>query len=366
MSMDALRFEFRISDFDLGLLPVDAAVLKGNPDLLRESIEAYFGDYFKRVGGEAKIVATRETVSVTWTPFAVSDFDNLKRHALDLLKDGAAAQARPIIETLLRQGQADSDLALNYAMALSDLGMAEDAVGLLERLTQAEPGNASAWNALGVAYWKLERLDEAGKALARAYELAPEDGHVLKNHGALLLKKSVSDARPILAKAAELLPNDQSALYNLGLCLHRAGDFEKAFGFLGRAVEAAPYSALAETCRELLSQWSMENLRREAPAGVKMDAVMYCLAALRGFAGMDGSRRKSITTEIALLGRDGLDIAGSDKKYSLRSMPGRYSGLELLAWMYAGMKQLAPDADPEIDLEREYALAMDLYKGRKG
>lgn len=366
MSMDALRFEFAIADFDLGLLPVDASVLKGNPDILRESIEGYLGDCFKRVGGEANIVARGDAVSVTWTPFAVSDFDNLKRHALALLKEGAAAQARPIIETLLKRGKPDSDLALNYAMALSDLGLAQDAVGLLERLAQAEPGNASAWNALGVAYWKLERLDEAGKALERAYALAPEDGHVLKNHGALLLKRSVSDARPILAKAAELLPNDQSALYNLGLCLHRTGDFEKAFGVLRRAVDVSPYSALAETCRELLSQWSMENLRQEAPAGVKMDAVMYCLAALRGFAGMDEARRKSITAEIALLGRDGLDIAGSDKKYSLRTMPGKFSGLELLAWMYAGMKQLAPGADPGIDLGREYDLAMDLFKGRKG
>lgn len=364
--MDALRFEFAIADFDLGLLPVDASVLKGNPDLLRESIEGYLGDCFKRVGGEANIVARGDAVSVTWTPFAVSDFDNLKRHALALLKEGAAAQARPIIETLLKRGKPDSDLALNYGMVLSDLGYAADAAELLERLAKTEPGNASAWNALGVAYWKLERLDDAGLALERAYALAPGDGHVLKNHGALLLKKSPADALPILSEAVRLLPEDQSALYNLGLCLHRTGDFEKAFAFLRRAVDAAPYSALAETCRELLSQWSMENLRQEAPAGVKMDAVMYCLAALRGLAGMDETRRKSITAEIALLGRDGLDIAGSDKKYSLRTMPGRFSGLELLAWMFVGMKQLAPDADPGIDLRQEYALAFDLFKGRGG
>ncbi len=366
MSMDALRFEFAIADFDIGLLPVDAAVLKGNPDLLREAIEGYLGDYFKRVGGEASIVASGDAVSVTWTPYAVSDFDNLKRHALALLKEGAAAQARPIIETLLKRGKADSDLAMNYGMALSDLGMAAEAAELLERLVKAEPGNASAWNALGVAYWKLERLDAAGRALDRAYELTPGDGHVLKNHGALLLKKSPAGALPLLSEAVRLLPGDQSALYNLGLCLHRTSDFEKAFGALRGAVDAAPYSALAETCRELLSQWSMENLRQEAPAGVKMDAVMYCLAALRGLAGMDENRRKSITAEIALLGRDGLDIAGSNKKYSLRTMTGKFSGMELLAWMFVGMKQLVPDADPGIDLRQEYDLALDLFKGRGG
>ena len=236
---------------------------------------------------------------------------------------------------------------------------------LLKRLTQAEPGNASAWNALGVALWKLENLEEAGKALERAYELAPEDGHVLKNHGALLLKKSSSGARPILTKAVELLPDDQSALYNLGLCLHQDGDFDKAFDALRRAVDAAPYSVLSETCRELMSQWSLQNLRKDVPAGVRMDAVMYCLSALKGFAGMDHARRKTVTAEIALLGRDGLDIAAPDKKYSLRSMPGKFSGIELLAWLFVGMKDLAPEADPGIEMQREYDIAMDMFRPRK-
>lgn len=34
--------------------------------------------------------------------------------------------------------------------------------------------------------------------------------------------------------------------------------------------------------------------------------------------------------------------------------------------MCAGMKQLAPGADPDIELGRAYDLAMDLFKGRKG
>ena len=366
MSLDTLCFEFRLSDFDIGLLPVDAAVLKGNPDLLREAIEAYLGDYFKRVGGSATLVASKESVSVNWTPFASSDYDRLKQYALGLLKDGAVAQARPIIETLLKQGQADSDLAMNYGMLLGDLGMIQDAVGLLDRLTKVEPDNASAWNALGVALWRMENLDGARRALERAYALAPDDGQVLKNHGALLLKKSPQDALPILSKAVILLPDDQSLLYNLGLCLHQIGDFDKAFDSLRRSVDSAPYSVLSETCRELMSQWSMQKLRRDVPEGVRMDAVMYCLSALKGFSGMDDARRKTVTAEIALLGRDGLDIADPDKKYALRSMPGKFSGIELLAWLFVGMKDIAPEADSGIELRREYDIAMDMFKPRAG
>ena len=44
----------------------------------------------------------------------------------------------------------------------------------------------------------------------------------------------------------------------------------------------------------------------------------------------------------------------------------RYRMKWLLAWMYAGMKQIAPGADPGIELGREYDLAMDLFKGRRG
>lgn len=45
-------------------------------------------------------------------------------------------------------------------------------------------------------------------------------------------------------------------------------------------------------------------------------------------------RTKQITSEIAILGMNGLDINDPTQKYTLRSLPGNFSGLELLALMY--------------------------------
>ena len=60
-----------------------------------------------------------------------------------------------------------------------------------------------------------------------------------------------------------------------------------------------------------------------------------------------------------MLGRSGLDINDPEPKYRLKSAPGEFSGLQLVAIMYVGLKRLAPDTDSSIDLSEEYALAMD-------
>ncbi len=170
----------------------------------------------------------------------------------------------------------------------------------------------------------------------------------------------MAEARPLLAKAVELLPDDQTAQYNYGLCLQRLDDYDAAFKVLQRAVDLAPYSNLSEQIRSLLSQMSVNRLKQSAPQGLRMDAVMYCLGALRKFATAPEQQRRSITSEIALLGRNGLDIASSDKKYTLRTMAGKFSGLELLSWMYVGLKSIAPEHDPHIELQDEYAAALQL------
>jgi hypothetical protein len=63
-----------------------------------------------------------------------------------------------------------------------------------------------------------------------------------------------------------------------------------------------------------------------------------------------------------MLGRSGLDINNPDKKYQLKSMPGEFTGLQLLAHMYVGLKQLEPSLNSGIDLEAEYRQALTLFQ----
>ena len=47
-----------------------------------------------------------------------------------------------------------------------------------------------------------------------------------------------------------------------------------------------------------------------------------------------------------------------EQKYTLNSLPGKFSGMHLVSIMYAGMKAIDPDMDAGVDLSAEYAAAM--------
>lgn len=101
-------------------------------------------------------------------------------------------------------------------------------------------------------------------------------------------------------------------------------------------------------------------LRQRDPA-----TVWYCLDALKLFADRSPREVESIATEIALLGQSGIDYGNPEKQYTLRALPGRsFSGLELLALMYVGFRQVRPEIeDLGIDLSGPYEAARKLFAG---
>ena len=121
-------------------------------------------------------------------------------------------------------------------------------------------------------------------------------------------------------------------------------------------------------------------------AGWIVDALLHCAPngnqsyrACRGHGQADGSggevhrifaespdKLQPVTCEITMLGRQGLDMNDPTPKYTLKTLPGNFSGLHLVSYLYVGMKNLAPDADPGIDLAREYEQAQALLRERTG
>jgi len=94
--------------------------------------------------------------------------------------------------------------------------------------------------------------------------------------------------------------------------------------------------------------------------------VALCLGALRRFEDMDDARVLEITSEIALLGRSGLDYASSKHKYTLRSVPGeRFSGLGLMCLMYVGLQRIDPSVDTGMPFAEEYSRAVEIYRSEK-
>ena len=72
---------------------------------------------------------------------------------------------------------------------------------------------------------------------------------------------------------------------------------------------------------------------------------------------MSTNEVQAIGVEIAILGQNGLDLTIPNKKYTLRSLPGEFSGLHLCSIMYAAFKQFAPNDDVGIDFSKEYKAA---------
>ena len=94
------------------------------------------------------------------------------------------------------------------------------------------------------------------------------------------------------------------------------------------------------------------------------DVLMYCLGALERFEEMTDEQIQAIGREIAILGMRGLDINDPSQKYTLKSLPGDFSGMHLVSLMYAAFQRVAPGTDVGIDLSREYAQAVALFDAR--
>lgn len=359
INMEPLSFEFTISDFDLDLLPIDAKLLRADPELLQKAVVDYLSNRFKPLGGKANIAVKRDMVAVTWLPSSLADHEKLFDYAIRLLQQGAYKPAEPILRALLRHGSDNGTIALNLGMMLSDQQRLDEAVTLLLEASSKMPDSANAWNALGVAYQRQRNPDLAIEALQKSHDLSPDNPYTLRNLGALLSESAPEVGLGYLRRAAELLPNDQQSMYGYANALLRTGDTASADEALKKAIDIAPFTELAERCRQERTKVAHVGMR-ERGGEVRMDVVMYILSALQLFKDAGKQKEGTITFEVAMLGRSGLDINDSAQKYSLKSLPGKFSGLHLLALMYTGLKQLAPDQDPGVDFSKEYTQALTM------
>ena len=91
--------------------------------------------------------------------------------------------------------------------------------------------------------------------------------------------------------------------------------------------------------------------------------MMYIAGAMRTFEQLGAQRRHAIALEIAVLGRSGLNINDPAHKYTLKSFPGEFSGLHLLALMYVAFRQIDPTMETGADFGAEYQAALAMQEG---
>src|SRR5262245_61189909 len=148
-------------------------------------------------------------------------------------KDPGARQSLPIVQ--------DPEVDLfERALALLDRGDTAGGITDLKAYLAEEPEDDAAWLALGTAYSAIGHHGDATRALKEAVEL---DGDVVDSrlaYGRALAKVGkLDDAAFQLLRAHKLDESDSRVLYELGVVFYDKRLFDKAEGFLSRAVKAS-------------------------------------------------------------------------------------------------------------------------------
>lgn len=106
-----------------------------------------------------------------------------------------------------------------------------------------------------------------------------------------------------------------------------------------------------------------QPLEYEDQSTESMAVVMYCLSALQYFEPKNLSEIRQVGFEIGLLGTRGINPSNTEKKYYLKSIPGKgFTGLQLLAYMYVAFQLIEPSLDTGLNFKKEYEIAKTMHK----
>jgi hypothetical protein len=77
---------------------------------------------------------------------------------------------------------------------------------------------------------------------------------------------------------------------------------------------------------------------------------------------MQESEIKGVVAEIAVLGSLGFQVNSQTEQYTLRTIPGEFSGLQLLCIEYVGFRLIGHSVDIGFDIAAEYEAARRLFE----
>jgi len=280
-------------------------------------------------------------------------------HVIELLKSGKLDQAKSILEEIIKNDPTNIDALYNLGMCFTELGQPEKAIPLLKRCVELKPDFDNAFVALGFAYERTDDSENAKKYFLEAIKIDPNNSYALRNLGGLFGKSSdLEKSIYYLEKSYRINPSDPVTVYGLGHMYKIMEEYEKADEFFRKVLALDAPENIKDLAKDGLREIAINNLKSK---GFRIDAVFYLLAALQLYKQKRDEEVKNISFEIALKGREGLDINDPQKKYRIKLLDGEYTGLQLACYMYAGFKRIDHSLDVGIDLAKEYQFAMKLF-----
>lgn len=282
--------------------------------------------------------------------------------AIEKLNRGKYEEGMVILQRLREQDPDDLTVAYNLGMVYSEMGLIDKAIETLRPCAERR-GDPNDHTALGVAYTRGGKSQDAIREFEAALKLDPMDFFALKNFGAVLGQEGRTDESiAAFVKAIEVNPNAPEVVYGLGKAYEVKGDLQKADEHYLRVLAIPGTSPVRDLAKEGRTRIAGVGVKRD---GTNMAAVFYLLDALQTYDGLSRDEVQKIAFDVALLGQRGLDINDPEKKYRVKSLPETYSGLHMLCYMFVGFKIIDPALDAGIDLNEEYHAALQMHEGDK-
>jgi tetratricopeptide (TPR) repeat protein len=201
---------------------------------------------------------------------------------------------------LLRDAPRTEKLTINYARALGNLNMLDEARDALTEALSAHPASLPLSSALIVVLVKQVRYEDAIKLAQHIADVNPTNvDAVIQLFRVLVLTNHINAARPIGPKLLAQRPHDPEVLYLNGIVLRATGDYAGAKTLLEQSVAGDPNSPNSHyelgMVDVFLKQWApaRQELEKAIAMGAKEPQAHYQLAlALRGLGEADLARKE--------------------------------------------------------------------------
>ncbi len=197
--------------------------------------------------------------------------------AIEALNRGQWSRARGLCEGLFKQAPEHAGVHFVAGVAALQLGLIQDAIGLLRRATLLNPKRADYFAQLARTFVTARLLGDACQAADAALLLSPEDPLTLDTLGVVFSQAHAHHkAAQVFRKAAALMPAQAGYRFNLATSLMYAGDIEAA------VCEYEACLALDPTCWKA---WlALSQQRRQAPGSNHVAALETLLGQHAGNA----------------------------------------------------------------------------------
>ncbi len=356
----ATEFKIPLHRFDVNLLPSEARQV--GTEAFRTAVMLHFAAEYAAQGQTAMVTVDDKDITVMAFPAEATALD----FVLPMLQAGKIAEAVPYLESLTKSAPANPAVLYNLGIAYSELKQYDEAIIRLKRAVQLDPGHAHAWVGIGNAYHRMRKPEQALEAFEKAVEANPNDGYTRRNLGGMLIGfKRLDEAIVHLRKALDLMPDDPHSILGLATALEDLGTDEadeEADALYQRLIQEHPNSPMVEQAEKARTAFGNKRLKANSVGGFRPDVMMYIAGALQTFKKLGPVKRQAIALEIAMLGRTGLDVNDPSDKYKLRSLPGKFTGLHLLAIMFTAFRQIDPSMDTGADFTAEYQAALQMQE----